>query len=416
LAKIAVVGGGVAGITCAHILAKKHDVTMFEADGRLGGHACSVEVNNGIDPKFEIDIAFLIFNSVGYPGFLKLLSQLDLMDKIVPTDMSFTFHNAETGFQFAFNSGYADLFCQRKNIFNLPFLRLLKEIANFRKDMELEGLEGKLKNLSVGEYVSKFSSAFGKEFLLPYAASLWSMPDKRINDLPAHLIIDLLIRYRALKQNQKAKWLTLRGGSVQYTRAFAKNFPGKIWLLHPVRKIRRTPEGVELFAAHGSSGTYDHVVLATHANTSFSMLENPTPKETELLSVWKYQTNNGVVHTDEKVMPPVKTKKKWSSWNISSTRDSYFISYYLNRLQRPDIKSPVFFSLDGYQGDESKIIKRIQFHHPIYDKNAYQSQKDLQSLNEDSKIFYCGSYFGDGFHESALQSGVAVAKKFGMEL
>ena len=417
---IAVIGGGVAGITAAHVLSRKHNVTLFEKSSRLGGHAHSVEIQNGIDPAFFLDIAFLIFNRVSYPGFQKLIRQLRVETRAARTDMSFSFSDEALSLEFAVSSTWRALFSQPGNVFSPKFLRLLLDIRRFRKHTRCDQLPDSARTGSLGEFLEKegYSALFRECFLIPYAASLWSLPTLDARDLPAELLLKLLIQHRTAKIEKGGYWQTMHGGSIQYVRSFQSAFRGKLWLDADVVQVLPGSTGVLVRGSSRDFGQFDEVILATPANQSLKLIPSPTPRQTKCLSPWSYKKNRICLHTDAGFMP--RARSAWSSWNVKTLKNDvgqkYQVTYYLNRLQNPPTSFDYFVTLDPGTMAADRIVFETEMAHPIFTREATAIQSELPYLNQDGPIYFCGAYFGDGFHEDALQSALSVCARFGLEL
>lgn len=388
--RIAIVGGGVAGLTSAYLLSRRHDVTLFEAESRLGGHAHSVEVEPGI----FVDTAFLIFNSHSYPRFLKLLSRLGVTEAVRATDMSMGFHNRRTGAELVVNDGLGGLFARRRSAFSPAHWKLLAEIARFRRRAAPAGFTGNLGEVSG-------SRRFVEEFLLPLGASVWSLPSHSVAEMPARLFHDFFAHHKALKRERGARWLTLKGGSRRYIDAFPKTF--EIRLGARVRTIRRDDRGVEI-----EGRRFDECVVATHADQALGLLAEPSQIERRLLGAWRYEKNPAILHTDTSILP-----RRSASWNISHAGDRRFaVTYDLERIQRPGASRRYLVTLGAHSIPGANVIRRFDWRHPIFTLDA----PDLAPLDGARHTHFCGSYFGRGFHEDALASACTVASRFGLEL
>ncbi len=414
--KIAVVGAGAGGLASAFLLGKQHDVVLFEAGDDLGGHAHAESVTDAFGKTFNVDTAFLIFNDRTYENFVKFIDVLGVSGHVIPAEMSSCFSDPRSRFDYTLGNGWRPFLAGPRLVKTPSLVRIGMDFINFRK-MAVHDL-GSKKNfdgITVGDYLSGFSREFVENLILPLIAAIWSMPGRKMKDSPVLPLLQYFANHQLLEGRSERRWRTFCGSSRVYVQAFSKKFQGQIRMKCPVRKVMRTNRGVDVTTDNGIE-TFDHVVLSTHADTSLRILSQPTEIEKKLLSAWRYQDNPVVLHTDPCVLNP--RKELWASWNIRKEASDYRISYYLNRLQRIDTTTPFLLTLQNDEFDEafpidpSRVIKKFSYRHPIFDSASLASQPDLPSLNDRGDIFFCGSYFGYGFHEDAIRSAVQIAGKF----
>ena len=416
--KIAVVGGGVAGVTASHILQRKHDVTIFEKNDYIGGHTNTILIQEGTDAGSAIDTGFIVLNDQTYPTFHRLLKQLKA--PVRNSDMSFGFYCEKTGLQYCGNN-FNTLFAQRKNLFSLSHWKMLSEIVRFGNVARNQLEAGIAIHLTLGDFVQQnhFSPVFIENYLLPMGAAIWSTPCKEMLRFPAQAFLDFFNNHGllALKPPQ---WQTVVGGSYAYIKQFLKKFNGRVCLNHQTKKIVRHKTGTTVVFENADPQKFDYVVLASHADESFSLLDQPTVDENRLLRPWKYVKNTAVLHTDEQVMPP--NHRAWASWNykredVEGEGNVLSMTYHMNRLQGLKTNNQYFVTLNSQKPIKPEsVIKTIQYTHPLYDFDSIKTQQDLHQLNGSQNTYFCGSYFGYGFHEDAVKSGVQVARLFGLEL
>lgn len=418
--KIAVVGGGVAGIVASYLLSKKHTVEIFEKNTYLGGHTSTVVLTDGPDAGTPVDTGFIVFNDYTYPNFIKFLGRLGVEAR--ESNMSFSYYNEDNGFQYA-GTGLNGLFAQRSNLLSPSFYQMLMDIQRFavqgREDLE----KGILETISLGEYVKEkgFSSFFVENYLAPMGAAIWSTPAGKILEFPARNFILFFKNHGLLQIKDRPKWRTVKGGSHSYVKAFLQVFPGKVHLDCPIKTIRRDGEKVELELTDGACRQFDYVVVATHGDQALALLESPTEEEVRWLGTWKYSQNRTLLHTDSRVLPPLKNA--WASWNYCKEKEAgdnepVSLTYHMNRLQGfTDARKEYCVTLNRIKEiPQGEVIREFLYEHPIYNRESVESQKHLPSLNGECRTFYCGSYFRFGFHEDAVSSAVAVGELFGIQL
>ncbi len=416
--KIAVVGGGVAGIVAAHLLQRRHEVTLFEQKDYLGGHTHTVEIVTGPDAGLAVDTGFIVLNDATYPLFQRFLADLEVATR--PSEMSFGLHCRQTGLLYA-GTDLRGLFAQRSNLFRPTFHRFLAEIARFCKEACIDLDQGSAAGMTLGRYLEagRFSAYMIDNYLVPMAAAIWSTPTAQIADFPAEPFLRFFRNHGLLSLRNRPQWRTVVGGSHAYVKAFLERFRGRVHLNSRVQKIRRAPDRVTV-ALTDASHAFDQIVVATHADQALRLLENPSPLEERLLSPWTYQKNHAVLHTDASVIP--KQKHARAAWNFTREKDHgrerpVFVTYYMNRLQGLTAQRDYCVTLNregGYR--PGTVIAEMAYHHPLYTFESMATQAQLPRLNGERRTRFCGSYFGYGFHEDAVRSGAAVAKDWGDSL
>ncbi len=417
---IAIVGGGAAGITAAYILDKKHRVTLYEKNNYVGGHTNTFWIEDGPDQGTAVDTGFIVFNDRNYPRLNQLFSQLGV--KSQDSEMSFSFYQEESGLQYN-GTSINGLFGQRKNLFRPFFYKMIQDILHFNKralsDLEAGSIGS---DVSLGLYLDKLklSPEFSLYYLLPMGAAIWSTPTKDMLDYPAEVFIRFFKNHGLLSVQNRPQWKTVVGGSQSYVKAFLQQFTGQIELNAQIEHVRRVDGKPIIRLADGVEHSYDLVVLAAHANESLKLLADPSADEQKWLGAWNYSKNHTVLHTDTSVMPPIQ--RCWASWNYTqelgaSSTEPVSLTYHMNRLQRLKTKHQYCVTLNRTKPiDSKKIIREIEYTHPMFTVEALHSQQHLPSLNGKQNTYFCGSYFGYGFHEDAVKSGIAVANELGMDL
>lgn len=416
---IAVVGAGVAGIVAAYLLQDRYQVSLFEQNHYLGGHTNTIDITAGPDAGLAVDTGFIVLNDATYPLFQRFLARLGIATR--EAEMSFGFHCQQSGLLYAGNS-LNGLFAQRSNLLRPRFYRFLFEIARFSRAAQKDLAAGTVPQVTLGEYLRRgnFSQQMIDNYLLPMAAAIWSTPALQAADFPAASFLGFFKNHGLLSLRNRPKWRTVVGGSYAYVKAFVQSFKGEIRLNAGVRQVLRTADGVRLEFADDEPRTFDQVVIATHADQALRLLGDASAEETRLLSPWHYQLNHTVLHTDSTLLP--KQKSARAAWNFTRTpRDSattpVYVSYYMNLLQGLNARQDYIVTLNRQQAFRPEtVIARFDYLHPQYSFDSLATQAELPRLNGQRNSWFCGSYFGYGFHEDAVRSAVAVATALGGEL
>lgn len=407
--QIAVVGSGISGLSAAWLLSKHHAVTLFEADARLGGHANTVEAGG-----VPVDTGFIVFNEKNYPNLTALFRHLGVQSE--PTEMSFSVSLDGGRFEYS-GSGLAGLLAQPSNLARGRFWSMLRDLRRFYRDAPDD--IGSLGNLSLADYLALrgYGAAFRDDHLYPMAAAIWSTPVGDIGAYPARAFIRFFHNHGLLKLSGRPLWRTVRGGSRAYVQRLVEDYQGRIALSRPIARVIRSNLHVELVDAEGRAERFDHVVIATHANQALSMLGEPTSEERKLLGAFGYTQNDAVLHSDESLMP--RRRRVWSSWNYLASREAggarrLSVTYWMNRLQGLATERPLFVTLNPLrEPNPASLICRERYAHPRFDAGAMQAQEQLWGLQGARRTWFCGAYFGAGFHEDGLQAGLAVAEALG---
>ena len=410
--KIAVLGAGISGLGSAYILSKKHEVDLYEKDNRLGGHARTTIVNDE-DKTFGVDTGFLVFNHPTYPLLTKLFEQLNV--KIENSDMSFAFWDRDNNR--AYNgSSLKGMFAQKRNFFSITHYKMIKDILTFN-ETAIKDLKENNSNLdkNLGEYIKNYSNAFKERYLLPMGAAIWSTPSNEMNLFPARTFLTFFKNHGLLGVSSHHQWLTVSNGSINYVNKIKEQISGKIFLNSDVIKVQREEKGVYLIHENGTKTFYDKVILAMHAPQALEILENPTPKEIEILSAFKYKENSAVLHNDNNILYP--NKKMYAAWNYTSTNSKnkvVTLSYWINTLQNLKTKKDYFVSLNETQ-NINNVIEKISYEHPQFNSLAIEMQKRKDEICGVNNTYFAGAYWRYGFHEDGLLSATKVASKLGCE-
>lgn len=394
-------------------------MVLFEKNDCAGGHAHTVTVPSGPDAGTAVDTGFIVMNHRNYPLFSRLLDQLGV--ELKDSSMSFAYWDQNTGLQYD-GSGLGGLFAQRRNLLRPSHYRMVGDIFRFFREADRDLRTGSLRNRTLGEYLEKgrYSDVFVRHHLVPMSAAIWSTPDEQMLEFPAESFVQFFHNHGLLTVNDRPLWRTVKGGSRSYVDRILQEFNGQVRLSSPVSSVVRIPPHVAVACPGSAPEEFDAAVIAVHADEALALLADPSAEESRLLGPWRYQPNDTVLHSDASAMPPLT--RIWSSWNYVREQGSApsapaALTYWMNRLQGLDTRSPLFVSLNlRRQPAPSSTIMRATYTHPTYSSAALSAQTELQSLNGRRNTWFCGSYFGYGFHEDAVRSGVQAARAFGVDL
>lgn len=409
--RIAVVGSGISGLSAAWLLGRRHEVMLFEAEGRLGGHSNTVMVDVG-DARIPVDMGFIVYNEATYPNLAALFRYLDVPTKI--SDMSFSVSLDKGRLEYA-GTDLQGLFAQKRNLMRPRFWSMLRDLLRFYR--EAPHAVDDIGDISLGAYLDRrgYGLAVREDHLYPMAAAIWSIPAAKVMDYPAASFIRFCDNHGLLKISGRPVWRTVEGGSRIYVERLLAGFGGHVRMGSPVRRVRRLPGQVVVEEQGGRSAVFDHVVLACHADQSLALLADASEEEARVLGALRYGVNEAVLHQDEALMP--KRQAVWSSWNYLSGEEAdsrLCVTYWMNRLQGFRSPRPLFVTLNpATLIDPRKIIHRTVYDHPIFDASAMAAQKRLWDLQGQRGTWFAGAFFGAGFHEDGLQAGLAVAEALG---
>lgn len=421
--RIAIVGSGISGSLCARLLATQHEVTLYEAAAVVGGHTHTVDVEV-FGRTWPVDTGFMVFNDRTYPNFIKMLDLLGVDSQ--PSDMSFSVHCRRTGLEYQ-GSSLNGLFAQRTNMLRPSFWKMLIGIKKF--NTLVQELVGKVDaSLSLGEWIARCNDDRAKSecidqqvidhYLLPMTAAIWSAPPQAMMDFPIAFLANFLQNHGLLQVFDRPQWRTIPGGAKRYLDALLHPLGSAVRTNSPVTSVVRTSEGVLVAAAGDEAELFDAVVFASHAPQTLAILDEPTQLEKEVLSTFRYQGNTAVLHTDRSMLP--SHQRAWASWNYRLAADSSLpatVTYDLSRLQHHVTPTPILQTLNPAEPiDSTKTLQSLEFEHPLYDQHTYASQEKHDLLHADGKLFYCGAYWGYGFHEDGVNSALKVCQQFGINL
>lgn len=413
--KFAVIGTGISGMLAAYLLSRRHEVVVFEAEDYAGGHTHTIDVSvNGTN--YPVDTGFIVFNEKTYPNFVKLMKMLGVSWK--PTKMSFSVQCLETGLEYS-PSSLNSLFAQRINLLRPSFYRMLLDTFRFRLE-SLELLKKDDYQLTLGEYLNGkgYSKGFINHFIIPMGEAIWSADPAKFNDFPAHYFVQFFHNHGILKLRNQPEWLVIEGGSRTYVEPLTRPYADNLRLQCPVLSVMRYADRVEIKTKGEQIEHFDQVVIAAHSDQALAMLSDPSEAEREILGGIPYQDNLAVLHQDASLMP--RSKAAWASWNYFIPRQGtgyVSLTYNMNILQ--GLGSPVEFcvTLNPTRTiDPAQTVCRMNYHHPVYTSRGTLMQKRHNEINGVNRTYFCGAYWGYGFHEDGVNSALAVCRHFGEAL
>ncbi len=413
--KIAVIGAGISGLLAARLLFRENDIHVFEANDYAGGHTNTVSFE-AFGNRYAADTGFMVFNDRTYRHFVTMLRLLGLSAR--RSDMSFSVRCGKSGLEYQ-GSSLNGLFAQRSNIFRPSFHRMLLDILRFNRSAR-DYLDEGDDELELGEYLvqRRYSRQFIENYLVPMGAAIWSAPPERFLQFPARFLIAFFDNHGLLTVSGHPRWKTVVGGATSYVTALTRPFAERIRLNSPVASVSRHEDGVMVTPKSGGTERFDCVVLAAHADETLAMLSDASAAEREILSTIPYQRNETVLHLDPSLLP--RRKRAWASWNYYIPEEKgrpVVLTYNLNRLQGHRSPIPICVTLNETRTlAADKILRRIVYHHPTYGRPAPAAQKRYREINGRNRTYFCGAYWGYGFHEDGVKSALAVGECFGRRM
>lgn len=407
--KIAIVGSGVSGLVAAHHLRRGHEVVLYEGGDHLGGHTHTHDVEVGGVPV-AVDTGFIVYNEDTYPELVRLLAELRVETRA--SDMSFSVADERSGREWR-ATNLDSVFAQRTNLLRPSFWGMLRDIARFNA-LGRALLAEEDRGETVGEFLRRhgFGRAFREHYLVPLGTAVWSADPSRFDAFPIHTFCRFFDNHRFMQLTDQVQWRTVTGGSRRYVEAILAPMADRIRRAR-VEAVRRTPAGVEVIAAGGHADRFDRVVLATHSDEALALLADSTPAEREVLSALPYQRNVALLHTDARLMP--RSRRAWASWNVrvpTTPREGATLTYDMNRLQGLVTPEPLLVSLNlEDRVDPAKVLRRIVYHHPIYTPEGIRAQRRHAEIDGAHGVHFAGAYWGYGFHEDGVKSGLAVVRR-----
>jgi len=407
--RIAIVGSGISGMAAAWLLSRQHDVAVYEKAGRVGGHSNTVLAGDGPD-AVAVDMGFIVYNERTYPNLTALFAHLDV--PTAPSDMSFSVSLDGGGFEYAGGCGFAGLLAQKRNIARPRYWAMLSDLVRFYRTAGRDLPELDATGATLGAYLAArgYGLAFRDDHLLPMAAAIWSAPTEAVLDFPAASFIRFFENHGLLEFRDRPRWRTVIGGSRAYVERLTAPYADRIRLGSAVSVIVRDRGQVRIRDASGHTEAFDHVVVATHANQALGMLADPSHEERRLLGAFRYSRNLALLHADPVLMP--RRRAAWAAWNHLGRGERASVTYWMNRLQPLPGAPPLFVTLNPTAMPRD-VLRSETYEHPILDAAAVGAQRHLWSLQGRRNTWFCGAYFGAGFHEDGLQAGLAVAEALG---
>ena len=408
--KIAIIGGGISGLGAAYALSKTYQVTLYEAENRLGGHARTIiSGKNGQQP---VDTGFIVFNYPNYPELSQLFAELNV--PVAKSDMSFGASLKNGKIEYALRN-FDAIFAQRKNVLNPQFMKMVWDINRFNT-IGLTVADDE--SLTIGQFLKRLKTGdwFRDYYLLPLSGAIWSTPTEKILDFPAYAMLQFFKNHALLSRSGQHQWYTVKGGSREYVsrleNALVQN-QVEIRLNTPVASVTRNNANIVIKTYSSEPQTFDEVVFATHSDDTLAILSDPSKMEERSLASIKYQNNDVVLHADVSVMP--KLYKCWSSWVYTEredkSTDKIDLTYWMNSLQPIPLNDPLFVTLNSTRNiDQNKIYDQVTMRHPVYDLGVLSAQKDISMNNGQNRTWFSGAWMKNGFHEDGLSSGLDVAR------
>jgi uncharacterized protein len=410
---IAIIGTGAAGMACGHFLHSDYDLTLYEQNDYIGGHANTAVIQADEEIVYS-DTAFVIFNDENYPLFNRLLNELNVATIQCPMD--FSINVIPSGWQYN-TRGLSYVPTSLKNLFDPRFRSMLKETSRFYRQATEIVNDQRYHDYSIADYVKEkgYSEDFLDNYLIPILAVVWSIPPRKMLEYPAVTMIEFLKNHGAFQGIFGAKrWRTVARGSGSYRDKIIVPFKDRIRMQCAVTRVIRNGVNIEITDSRGETLRYDKVIFACHADQALRSLGDPNPMEQEILGAFQYTPSTILLHTDESIMP--RSRRLWAGWNyyVDYSRDGELLSsfsYYMNKLQNVSKRQNYFVTVNPWgRIAEQKILREFDYEHPLFDINAIRAQPRLPELNQNGRTYFCGSYFQYGFHEDAFRSGVEVCR------
>jgi predicted NAD/FAD-binding protein len=409
--KLAVIGTGIAGNVAAYRLARNHDITVFEAADRIGGHTNTVDVTHA-RRHYAIDTGFIVYNDRTYPNFTALLRELGVASRV--SGMSFSVKNQQSGLEYNGTSINA-LFAQRSNLFRPSFHRMIRDILRFNREAATV-LEPQRIEVTLGQFLTEraYSPEFVNDYIIPMGAAIWSASPGMMLEMPACFFVRFFENHGFLSIDDRPKWRVIRGGSRNYVDKLVAGHRHRIHLNAPVHSIRRFPTHVEVKVRGAEAHRFDEVFIACHSDEALAMLADASPLERDVLGAITYQRNEAVLHTDERLMP--RRKRAWAAWNYhvaDQPSERVAVTYNMNVLQ--GLEAPVQFCVtlnNARTIDPSRVIETIHYTHPVFTREAVAAQRRHAELNGTRRTYFCGAYWRFGFHEDGVISALNALRHF----
>ncbi len=409
--RIAIVGSGISGMVAAHHLCRNHDITVFEANDYIGGHTNTISVEAENRP-YAVDTGFIVFNDRTYPEFSKLIAALGV--PVRNSVMTFGVKCDRTGLEYA-GTSLDTLFAQRLNLLRPRFYRMIADILRFNREAP-ELVRDARASMTLGDYLHRheYSRSFIEHYIIPMGAAIWSAEPVVMKDFPARYFVEFFSNHGLLSLKDRPQWKVIAGGSHRYVQALTAPYADRIRLSAPVQRIVRRTDQIFVHLADGTKERFDRVFLACHSDQALNLVDAPTRAERDVLSAIPYQENEAVLHTDTSILP--SRKKTWAAWNYhvpARPQHRVAVTYNMNALQGLDAKTTFLVTLNSAESiDAEKIIHRVTYNHPVFNQEGIRAQRRHREINGAGGIYYCGAYWGFGFHEDGVRSGLAAVEAF----
>jgi predicted NAD/FAD-binding protein len=409
--KIAVIGTGISGNVAAYHLAKEHEITVFEADSRIGGHTNTLEIEHG-GRAYAIDTGFIVFNNQTYPNFIALLNELGVPWQ--DSEMSFSVRDERVGLEYN-GTTINTLFAQRSNLIRPSFHRMIRDILRFNREAPAL-LQPDAPETSLDEYLAQsgFSPEFIERYIVPMGAAIWSAQPQLMGQMPARFFVQFFENHGLLTIDDRPTWHVVSGGSSRYIDKLVAGHRNRIRLNTPVEAVRRLPGHVEIVTRGRAPEYFDQVFFACHSDQALALLSDPTPVEQAALGAIQYQRNEAVLHTDTALMPT--RRRAWAAWNyhiLKRAQDCVAVTYNMNILQSIDAPVDFCVTLNHTDAiDPAKIIAQVEYDHPMFDTKAVAAQQQFEVINGVKRTYYCGAYWRYGFHKDGVVTALAALDIF----
>jgi predicted NAD/FAD-binding protein len=415
MTSIAIVGAGISGLTCAHLLHPRHEITVFEADARPGGHTRTIDVETET-ALHRVDTGFIVYNDRNYPGFERLLERLGVDSQ--PSEMGFSVSDDHGEFEYN-GASPNGLFARRSSLLRPSFHRIVRDLLRFNREAPaLIGLNGSGPTLLDFLEEGGYSREFVERLIVPQASAVWSADPHDLRHFPASVLAEFFDNHGMFGFRDRPKWRAVTGGSERYVERLTAPMCDRLRLSTPVARVERFEDRVEVTPAGGAPEPFDEVILAVHSDQALRMLADPSPGEADILGAIPYQPNEVVLHTDASLLP--RRKRAWASWNFHLTEepvDRTTVTYHMNRLQSLTAESDYCVTLNRTESiDPERVLSVREFSHPVFTHRALVAQRRWGEVSGERRTHFCGAYWGYGFHEDGVRSARRVCRRFGAEL